>query len=52
MSEPAPSSEAGIPAVLTEPPAAMQRTADPERASLLDMPASDDVVRLLRQHLS
>lgn len=48
---PEPSSGPSIPAVLTEPPAAMQRTAEPDR-STLDIPPSDEVARLLRQHLS
>lgn len=44
---PAPS----IPAVLTEPPAAM-RAVDVDDPPVLDIPSSHEVVRLLRQHLA
>lgn len=41
----------GLPPVLTEPPAAMHRLEDPERPEL-DMPGSDEIVRMLRENLS
>ena len=41
----------GIPAVLTEPPAAMRAVANDDPPAL-DIPASEEVVRLLRQHLT
>ncbi|HZD18110.1 MAG TPA: hypothetical protein VE669_08210, partial [Actinomycetota bacterium] len=49
VSEPPP--DPVIPAVLTEPPAAMQRLADPDRPRL-SIPPSDEVARLLREHLT
>jgi hypothetical protein len=48
---PEPTSEPSIPAVLTEPPAAMRRAVEPPPLEL-DIPPSDKVARLLRQHLS
>lgn len=41
-----------IPAVLTEPPAAMRAVVDVDDPPALDIPASHEVVRLLRQHLT
>ena len=42
----------GIPAVLTEPPAAMRTVVDVDDPPALGIPASEEVVRLLRQHLT
>ena len=47
-----PSSATGIPAVLTEPPAAMRAVVDVDDPPALGIPASEEVVRLLRQHLT